>query len=62
LDQLRNFAVGVVEVSEEAGASRAYFDALGGEVAYVDPLEAERAFFRDANGSYGNRGVPDLEL
>jgi hypothetical protein len=59
---LGDLAVGVVEVSEEAGACRAYLDALRGQVAYVNPLEAERAFFRDADGSYGDGGVPYLEL
>jgi hypothetical protein len=59
---LGDFAVGIVEVSEETGSCRADLNALGGKVAYVDPLEAERAFFGDAYGSYGNRGVPYLEL
>jgi hypothetical protein len=62
LDELGDLAVGVVEVSEEAGPCRTNLNALRGQVAYVDPLEAERAFFRDADRSYGNRGVPYLEL
>jgi hypothetical protein len=62
LDELGDLAVGVVEVSEEAGARWADFDALGCEIAYVNSLEAEGAFFRDANRSYWNRGVPYLEL
>jgi hypothetical protein len=59
---LGDLAVGVVEVSEEAGACGADLDALGGQVAYVDSLEAEGTFLGDADGSYGYGGIAYLEL
>jgi hypothetical protein len=62
LEDLRDLAVGIVEISEETDTRRANLDALRRKVTDVDPLEAEGTFFRDTDGPHGDQRVPDLKL